>query len=44
MMIASIAIMVIYGLGIIAVIIGLIYVIVNRVNEKKKERFEQRDN
>jgi uncharacterized membrane protein len=33
-----------YGLGIIVLIILLIYVIVNRIDEKNREEFEKRDN
>lgn len=33
-----------YGLGFIIIVILLIYVIVNRIDEKKRENFEKRDN
>jgi hypothetical protein len=33
-----------YGLGFIIFLILLIYVIINRVEEKKRENFEKRDN
>lgn len=33
-----------YGFGFIVLIILLIYVIVNRIEEKKREDFEKRDN
>ncbi|MEA2042346.1 MAG: hypothetical protein U9N85_07320 [Bacteroidota bacterium] len=33
-----------YGLGIIALVVGLIFLIVKRMEEKKQERFENRDN
>jgi uncharacterized membrane protein len=43
-MIIVLLIYAIYGALIVAGMIGLIWVIYNRIQEKKKENFERRDN
>jgi len=38
------AIVALYGLGIIASVVIIVYLIVKRIEDKKKETFEDRDN
>ena len=40
----TLGILTLYGLGILAVVIALIYFIAKRIDDKKREDFEKRDN
>ena len=43
-MIIGLGILFLYVVGVLAVLAALIYLIVKRIDDKKKEQFEKRDN